>query len=266
MPVTTLLLANEKGGVGKSTATWNLGHALARAGRRVLLVDADKQRSLSLYPFAPDGSGYKLGYVASSTLSDVIESDSFLDIPASVNPTGVEGLDIICSDRRLADFPSAHLAATLCDISEWAEGRYDYVLVDFRRDFGDVLRHMASMGLGRMHVIVPVRSEDGFSEGIAAVVADVGGSCDFTVLFTQVYRVNEATLSVLDSAAIAIMESDFPGVRRFSTLVTFTPKVGEATYSGLPVAEAFPHHRVSRDYESLGREVIAMFEPAREEN
>lgn len=253
MAVKTLLFVNEKGGVGKSTATWNLGCSLARKGAKALLVDADKQRSLSLYPYDPQESGYKLGVVAGRTLSDVISSDG--DVESAVCATGVEGVDMICADKKIDEFASEDLAVALVDIIEWAEGRYDFVLVDFRRDFGDVLRYMSNLGLSGEHVIIPVRSEDGFSEGLATVVGDMGGLSDFTVLFTQVYRVSEERLSILDQAAIAIMEEDFPGVRRFETLVTSSPKVGEATYFGKPVCEAFPNHRVGRDYEQLADEV-----------
>lgn len=256
MAVKTLLFVNEKGGVGKSTATWNLGCSLARRGARALLVDADKQRSLSLYPYDPQGSGYKLGAVASRTLSDVISADE--DVERAVCATGVAGVDMVCADKGIDAYSSEDLAVALVEIVEWAEGRYDFVLVDFRRDFGDVLRCMSALGLSGEHVVIPVRSEDGFSEGLATVVGDMGGLSDFTVLFTQVYRVSDERLSVLDQAAIAIMEEDFPGVRRFSTLVTSTPKVGEATYFGKPVCEAFPNHRVSKDYEQLAEEVSAL--------
>lgn len=256
MAVKTLLFVNEKGGVGKSTATWNLGCSLARKGFKALLVDADKQRSLSLYPFDPNGSGHKLGNAAELTLTDVLSADD--DVASAVVGTGIDGVDMVCADKDIDSHSSEALAFALCDIIEWAEGRYDFVLVDFRRDFGDVLRYMSAIGLVGAHVIIPVRSEDGFSEGLATVVNDMGGLCSFTVLFTQVYRVSDGRLSVLDQAALAIMEEDFPSVRRFETLVTSSPKVGEATYFGLPVCGAFPNHRVGREYDQLADEVSAM--------
>ena len=261
MQPNTILMVNEKGGVGKSTAAWNIGYELSRAGARVLLVDTDKQRSLSLYPNDPSREpgalGEKIGMRARATVSDVIRTG---EVAPAVLPTEFEGLEIVCAGRDTACFTDAELAGGLGDVIGWAEGSHDFVIVDFRRDFGETLRLMASAcDMARVHAIVPVRSEDSFAEGIDAVVSDLGSLCGFTVLFTQVYRPNSKTLSVNDAAALSIMEADFPEVARFETLVTATPKVGEATYYGVPVAEAFPGNAAARDYRALAAEVSALF-------
>lgn len=259
MTVKTLLLVNEKGGVGKSTAAWHIGYALSAQGKSVLLVDADKQRSLSLYPNDPAGSGYKLGMVAVSTLSD-IAGNGEKEISEAVMATEYPNLDIICAAKDIDACTSLQLASTLCDVVAFADGAYDYVIIDFRRDFGDVLKDMFDCGLESAHAIVPVRSEDSFAEGLATVVGDIAGLCDFSVLFSQVYRVNDSRLAILDDAALSILEADFPDVSRFATLISSTPKVGEATFYGQPMNRAFPNHRVSREYEALAREVEGVFE------
>lgn len=257
----TVLFVNEKGGVGKSTATWNIAGALADE-KRVLLVDADKQRSLSLYPFSPSEPDYKLGYVVDVTLSDFIENET-LDLSSVATSTGFQNMDIICADKRIDEHEAQDVADALCRIINQAHNTYDYVFIDFRRDFGSILTHMVqAQHSGNICAVVPVRSEDSFAEGLETVVRDLGGACDFRVLFTQVYRPNDKSLAVLDDVALEILKTDFPGVKRFNTLIRSTPKVGEATYHGRPVTKRYPTKKVSHDYQAVARELVEMCEGA----
>jgi chromosome partitioning protein len=117
---------SEKGGTGKTTCVVNVAVALAKLGRRVLVVDADPQANASLVLLAGQGAD-------TPTLLDVLTNEA--DAADAIRPTGTEGLDIIPADSLLAD-ANVSLAAELGRerrlrlAMRGVDDAYDFVVID----------------------------------------------------------------------------------------------------------------------------------------
>ena len=167
MPVVTLL--NQKGGVGKTSCTYHLSGSLAQAGRRVLLVDADPQSSLTQGFFGPPVTRQ---LDPETTVAAILAgNEPFPD--QVIRPSGLFGVDLVPGSRSASDsnLPRPHeldwpSQVALREFLGQVQDRYDLVLIDCPPNL-----HLCSWAalVASDAIVVPLQPEDFGAQGIADV-------------------------------------------------------------------------------------------------
>jgi chromosome partitioning protein len=168
MPATTISFINQKGGCGKSSTCFHLSGVFARAGYRLLLVDADPQGSLSQGFF---GSALVEGLAARDTLAAVFEDDQFVLGTSLLATTCFERLTVIRTNQTLArhNIPSPEQSgmkqyAVASLLAEYTE--FDLVLIDCPPNLYQCSWNAL---LASNFVVVPVPPEDFATQGLRTI-------------------------------------------------------------------------------------------------
>jgi chromosome partitioning protein len=252
-PAMVIAMCNQKGGVGKTTTTINLGAALAELGRRVLLVDFDPQGSLSVglgvNPHTLEHSIYNLLLSRDTSIDDVIDR------------TGVNNLDILPSniDLSAAEVQLVSEVAreqTLLRVLEVVKPRYDVILIDCAPSLG-LLTINALTAADK--VIMPLETEFFALRGVALLTDTIAKVTDrlnprleiMGILGTMYDPRTLHNKEVLERVVQAF------GDRVFHTVIRRTVKFPETTVAGEPITTYATTSPGATAYRTLAREVLA---------
>jgi chromosome partitioning protein len=248
-----MAMCNQKGGVGKTTTTINLGAALTELGRKVLLVDFDPQGSLSVglgvNPHTLELSIYNLLLSRDVTPEEVIA------------PTSVPGLDILPSniDLSAAELQLVSEVAreqTLSRVLDKVRGNYDVVLIDCAPSLGLLTINALTAS---DQVIVPLECEFFALRGVALLTDTIEKvqerlNPDLEMLGILGTMYDPRTLhsrEVLERVVQAF------GDKVFHTVIRRTIKFPETTVAGEPITTYASDSPGAEAYRSLAREVLA---------
>ncbi|HET8969664.1 MAG TPA: ParA family protein [Candidatus Nanopelagicales bacterium] len=252
-PARVVALCNQKGGVGKTTTTINLGAAIAETGRRVLLIDFDPQGALSVglgvNPHELDLTVYNLMMSAGVSADDVLLK------------TGTVGLDLLPGniDLSAAEVQLVSEVAreqTLARVLEPLLPDYDYVLIDCQPSLGLLTVNALAASEG---VIIPLECEFFALRGVALLMDTI----------TRVQeRINPrlevegivATMydrRTLHSREVLARVVEAFGDKVFHTVINRTVRFPETNVAGVPITSYASSSPGAAAYRMLAREVLA---------
>ncbi|HEU5102273.1 MAG TPA: ParA family protein [Roseiflexaceae bacterium] len=250
-----MALANQKGGVGKTTTAVNLAGELARRGQRVLLVDCD-----------PQGNATTSLGIAKRDLN-VTTYDVLMGLSGAtdaIRATGRSGYDLIPASEHLA---GAMVELTSVEEREWQlanalqplEGMYDRVLLDCPPSLGLLtLNGLCAAG----SVLIPLQCEYLALEGLAQLKGTIDRvhehfNTRLTILGVVMTMYDGRTN--LAQQVVEEVRRYFPH-RIFNTLIPRSVRVSEAPSYGQLIAEYDPHSRAAQAYSALADEVSRRLE------
>ena len=245
-------MCNQKGGVGKTTTTINLGAALAETGRRVLLVDFDPQGSLSV------GLGVNPHTLEQSVYDLLVRRN--LDITEVIQPTVTEGMDLLPSniDLSAAEMQLVSEVAreqTLHRVLAKVRNQYDVILIDCAPSLG-LLTVNALTASDK--VLMPLECEFFALRGIALLTDTISKVQDrlnpelevLGILGTMYDSRTLHSREVLERVVQAF------GDQVFHTVIRRTIKFPETTVAGEPITSYASSSPGAEAYRQLAREVL----------
>lgn len=251
-PATIISMCNQKGGVGKTTSTINMGACLAEYGRKVLLVDLDPQGALSA------GLGLTHDDIEDTIYDVMLDSDT--SIHSAIQHTGVSGLDLVPAniDLSAAEIQMVNEVGrehTLARALRPVRRDYDFIIIDCQPSLGLLTVNALACSQG---VIIPMECEFFSLRGLALLTDTVEKVSDRINFDLEVMGILVTMFDRRTKHAREVMSRvvDYFGDKVFDTVITRTVRFPETSVAGEPITTWAPSSPATQQYRNLAKEVI----------
>lgn len=246
-----IALANQKGGVGKTTTTVNLGAALATAGQRVLIIDTDAQGN------ATSGSGVHKSTIEKDVYDVLVHG---LPLAEAIIKTSHENMDIVPATIRLAGAelelaPVMARETRLKDALTSVRDSYDYILIDNPPALGLITINTFSAADS---ILIPVQAEYYALEGLGQLLQNIKLVKQH---FNADLEIEGVLLTMVDartnlSNEVVTNVRDYFGKQVYQTIIPRNVRLSEAPSHGLAIQDYDPQSRGAEVYDQLAQEVL----------
>ena len=238
--------ASEKGGCGKSTCAVNLGAALAKANKKILLIDMDSQGSLT----------HHLSQECQSISGNIVD---ILEGKQSAKTAITEcsaNLHFIASTRKLSEYVEKDFRDSLNKVLAEVRENYDYVFIDFPPMLSDYTVVLLSAG---DQVIIPVEGRGGLSiRGLISQIETINlvkENFNPHLELTGIVACRMVNRMKLCQEVLQYLEQNYPQIT-YKTLIHESIKVAEAGSIGKSILTYSPRSLPAKDFTALAQEFL----------
>ena len=251
-PARVIAMCNQKGGVGKTTSSINIGGALSQYGRRVLIVDFDPQGAATV------GLG-----INANAVEDTVYTALFnprMDVHSVIHHTDFENLDIMPANIDLSAaevqlVTEVGREQVLAGVLRQVKDEYDVIIIDCQPSLGLLTVNALTAADG---VIIPVAAEFFALRGVALLMQSIEKVQSRINPSLEVYGVlvTMYTRTLHCEEVLQRIYEAFQG-KVFHSVISRSIKLPDSTVAAAPITIYAPSHKTAKEYREEARELIA---------
>lgn len=251
-PARVIAMCNQKGGVGKTTSSINIGGALSQYGRRVLIVDFDPQGAATV------GLGINANVVEDTVYTALFNPR--MDVHSVIHHTDFENLDIMPANIDLSAaevqlVTEVGREQVLAGVLRQVKDEYDVIIIDCQPSLGLLTVNALTAADG---VIIPVAAEFFALRGVALLMQSIEKVQSRINPSLEVYGVlvTMYTRTLHCEEVLQRIYEAFQG-KVFHSVISRSIKLPDSTVAAAPITIYAPSHKTAKEYREVARELIA---------